>query len=294
MKLNHMREFLVLADNKNYTATAEQLYIAQSALSRHINSMEEELGVQLINRSKNSFELTDAGKIATEDFQEILTTYQNMLNRIAQLSNKVEGTLNLGILYYDANGYVRQIASVFRKQFPDVKLQLHSYQPKQMEEALLAGAIDAGFMYSASLYEGDDICSHVFLKVPFAVAFGENHRFAQLDEIKIGDLDHEPMLQMEVPRFSRTDILFEKMLQENDTHLGETIQLTNMDEKTALLDESGGVLLMPAVSASLQPGLTYRLLEPDRYSMDVSVVWLKKNKNPLVDALCNAVKICYP
>ena len=55
MKLNHMREFVVLAENKNYTVTAEELYITQSALSRHINSMDEELGVQLINISKNSF-----------------------------------------------------------------------------------------------------------------------------------------------------------------------------------------------------------------------------------------------
>ncbi len=288
-----MREFVVLAENKNYTVTAEELYITQSALSRHINSMEEELGVQLINRSKNSFELTPVGQTVVEDFQNILTTYRTMLAKIAQLSNRVQGTLNLGILYYDASGYVSKILNVFRKHFPDVNLHVFSYQPKQMEEALVSGQIDAGFMYSVSYYKGDDICSQPFLKVPFAVTYGENHRFSQMEEVKVQDLNDEVMLQVEIPRFSRTDILAEKIFRENDIKAREIIYLKNIDERTAVLDESGGIMLLPAVSASLQSGLNYKLVEPDKYSMDVSVVWLKKNKNPLIDILCSAIKMCY-
>ena len=66
MKINHIREFLLLVSNRNFSKTAEQLYMAQSALSRHISSMEDELGVQLISRSTTTFSLTEEGEKAVD------------------------------------------------------------------------------------------------------------------------------------------------------------------------------------------------------------------------------------
>ena len=69
MKLSIMREFVRLAAVRNYSRTAEELYMAQSALSRHMTSLEEELNVKLIDRSRNSFALTPMGEIALEGFR---------------------------------------------------------------------------------------------------------------------------------------------------------------------------------------------------------------------------------
>ena len=63
MKFSIMREFVRLAAIRNYSKTAEELYMAQSALSRHMASLEEELNVKLIDRTRNSFELTPMGEI---------------------------------------------------------------------------------------------------------------------------------------------------------------------------------------------------------------------------------------
>ena len=63
-----MREYVHLCNTKNYTKTAEELYIDQSALSRHIAALEKEIGAQLILRSKNSFQLTEAGKLVEMQF----------------------------------------------------------------------------------------------------------------------------------------------------------------------------------------------------------------------------------
>ena len=79
MKLSVMREYVHLCSTKNYTKTAEELYIDQSALSRHIAALEKEMGTQLILRSKNSFQLTEAGKLVEIQFQKILLEYQNTL-----------------------------------------------------------------------------------------------------------------------------------------------------------------------------------------------------------------------
>ncbi|HII79716.1 MAG TPA: LysR family transcriptional regulator, partial [Methanosarcina sp.] len=77
MKLNIMREFVRLSATRNYSKTADELYIAQSALSRHMSALEDELNVKLIDRTRNSFELTPMGKIVLEDFKKILKNYED-------------------------------------------------------------------------------------------------------------------------------------------------------------------------------------------------------------------------
>ena len=84
MKLSVMREFVRLAASRNYSRTAEELYIAQSALSRHMTALEKELNTQLINRTRNSFELTPMGEIALEGFQKILEDYEAMLDNMSR------------------------------------------------------------------------------------------------------------------------------------------------------------------------------------------------------------------
>ena len=77
MKLSLMREFVRLAETQNFTRAAEDLYIAQPVLSRHMAQLEDELRVKLMNRTRNSFELTPAGKVAQQEFQKILDSYHH-------------------------------------------------------------------------------------------------------------------------------------------------------------------------------------------------------------------------
>lgn len=124
MKISHIREFLLLVSNRNFSKTAEQLYMAQSALSRHISSMEDELGIQLISRSTTTFSLTEEGEKAVEGFRKVMEEYQHTLFRIGAAAGKVTGELRVGILYYDMNTYVAQIRNTFRRNFPEASLRL--------------------------------------------------------------------------------------------------------------------------------------------------------------------------
>lgn len=138
MKRNLMREFVKLEENQNYTKTAEELYIVQPVLSRHIVSLEEELRVRLINCSRKSFELTEEGQLVLEEFRKILETYGNMLDKLSRLDTEAEGELHLGFLYYDMKYYVAKIREEFHKRFPKVKLYLHSYCQKRLRKICYA------------------------------------------------------------------------------------------------------------------------------------------------------------
>jgi len=79
MKITYMYEFVTLAENLSYKKAASELNLAQSVLSRHINSVENELGVKLLFRSSHEIVLTPEGEIACREFRNIVDIYKNKL-----------------------------------------------------------------------------------------------------------------------------------------------------------------------------------------------------------------------
>ena len=296
MKTNVMQEFVRLAANKNYSKTAEELFIAQSALSRHIAAMEEELHVKLINRDRNSFELTPAGKIVLEEFQRILENYEKMLEKIARLEEIESGELRLGYLYYDADYYVSRIRDMFRKSFPGIKLILLAYQPVQLEEELLAGKLDAALLYGVSGTSCREVDYMPFLKLPCSLFYHSSHRLSSLKDIAVSDLDGEKLLCPERPfKINHVRDMTEQMLRKGGARISEYIPVGNYDEVPWILEETGGIYISPMVNASPYGRNTeHRFLLPDVYTTDISVVWLRQKTDPSVRLLCKAIKICYP
>lgn len=296
MKLSIMQEFIRLADNKNFSKTAEELYMAQSALSRHIAALEGELGVRLIVRSKNSFQLTPEGILVREKFETIINEYQDVLYQLSLLSKKESGEIHVGILYYDMSGYGAKIRETFRRLYPDAKLVLHSYQPKELEENIFNGTLDVGILYSVDFCRRPEILHYPFLKIPFQLIVDREDSLAAREEVSLRDLNGRKVLGPDVPfELCRTDLLLSEMIKASGIQFSGHISVFNYDEVPYLLRETNAIYLSPMANSSIygeQVKCYYP--EPDRFRSDVSAVWLKKNHNPLIPLFCNAVKICYP
>ncbi|MGI6508751.1 MAG: LysR family transcriptional regulator [Saccharofermentanales bacterium] len=295
MKIHYVREFLLLASNKNFSKTADQLYMSQSTLSRHISSMEKELGVQLIDRSSYTFKLTPAGSIAVKGFQKVLNEYHNTLSELGTLSSKASGELRLGILYYDINHYIADIRNTIRQHYPDVKLTLISHQPEQAEQALFDDNVDAILTYNAMPTFGDGISVHNFLKTPYYVLCSPNHRFMHNETVYVSDLNGEVLLNPPNPfQICVTKHVVTSMFTENHVQPKKVIPVTNFDEVPTLLEENKAVFISPMVNPEIySQSVVYRLLEPDRYQARISAVWKTENHNPLIQLLVNAIKITY-
>ncbi|QOV19368.1 LysR family transcriptional regulator [Blautia liquoris] len=296
MKLNIMREFVRLSATRNYSKTADELYIAQSALSRHMSALEDELNVKLIDRTRNSFELTPMGKIVLEDFKKILKNYEDLLDKIAKQTEIENGELHLGFLYYDMNYYVAKIRHIFHKKYPKIKLILHSYQPMQLEADLLEGKLDVALIYGMSGCCHRDIEYIPFLKIPYSLIYCNNHRFASRKDIRISDLDGERLLCPEAPfELNHVGDMLEKMFAEGGAHTFKKIQIHNYDEVPWLMKENDAIYISPMVNNQAYGSDTkYRFLLPELYHTDVSAVWLSKNTNAAIHLLCSAIKVCYP
>ena len=295
MRISHIREFMLLASNRNFSKTAADLYMAQSALSRHIASMEEELGVQLINRSTSSFELTSDGVRAREGFQRVLDEYYNTIHSLSAYRENIDGELLLGIPYYDMNAYVAQIRKAFKKNYPHIELKLLSFQPEQAQRALLDERVDAIMCYNAEQTLGGELAVLQFLRVPYYVFFSKTHPFASSEELSIADLQGVDIVTVPTSApIAATKQILDAMFEENLVRHGRQIYVSNFDEVPALVQENNAVFVAAMANPRIyQDELDYRLLEPERYQGQIAAVWKKKRFSPLIDALARTVRYVY-
>jgi DNA-binding transcriptional LysR family regulator len=151
MELRHLRCFVAVAEDLNFRKAAQRLHVAQPALSRTIKHLEEEAGVTLLARNQRSVELTSAGRSLLGDARRLLQEAQTAVIRARGCAHAVRATLRVGISEsFDETPLMRRALPAFRRQFPEVKLELHELFSILQVEAIRKHDLDAGIMFHAA------------------------------------------------------------------------------------------------------------------------------------------------
>src|SRR5580765_4948774 len=98
MELRHLRYFVAVAEELNFTRAAEKLHLAQPSLTRQIHNLEQELGVRLLNRNNTVVTLTDEGRAFLVDARRLVTQSLESMQAVRRLSRGETSQLNLGYL----------------------------------------------------------------------------------------------------------------------------------------------------------------------------------------------------
>lgn len=148
MKIEYIKEFCLLAEQKNYTATAKEIFITQSTLSRHIVSMEEEMGAKLLFRNTQYVELTPIGETVFKSFRKLISEYDNTLKKINDMKANIDGKITVGMLYYALKEYAYPAINAMTEHYPGIKLEPISYQPHPLILDILGHKVDIGMVMS--------------------------------------------------------------------------------------------------------------------------------------------------
>ena len=144
MELRHLRYFIAVAEEKNFTRAAERLCIAQPPLSRQMQQLEEELGISLFARGSRPLKLTEAGNFFYAHAQQILSKTAE-LKSMTQRVGHIERTMSIGFVASTLYGMLPKIIRRFRHQYNLIELNLHEMTTMQQIQALKDGTIDVGF-----------------------------------------------------------------------------------------------------------------------------------------------------
>jgi DNA-binding transcriptional LysR family regulator len=188
MELRHLRYFVAVGEEQHYGRASRRLRVAQPALSRQIQDLEEEIGFKLFERLPRGVKLNPAGKLFLEDARRILQEISDAAARAARVARGRSGTLRVGFTENASwRGIVPDSFRRFREQQPDAELQLHPAASLDQIEAIRAGRLDAGFVNF--MPEADPELDQVAVGNPHVeLAVPKRHPLAKLKKARLRDL----------------------------------------------------------------------------------------------------------
>src|ERR1700750_1830069 len=147
MELRHLRYFVVVGEEQHYGRASRRLRVAQPALSRQIQDLEEEVGFKLFERLPRGVKLNAAGELFLQDARRILQEVGEAVVRAARVARGQSGTLRVGFAENASwGGVVPDSFRRFREQRPDAVLPLQPAASLEQLEAIRAGRLDGGFV----------------------------------------------------------------------------------------------------------------------------------------------------
>ncbi len=182
MELRHLRYFLAVSDEGNFTRAAAKLGIAQPPLSQQIRSLEDELGVQLFHRVPHGAELTVAGAAFLQEARLAVAAAERAKIAAARAHRGETGRLLLGFTPSAAfNPLISSTVDAFHDRWPAVNLSLDELNTTLLYQRLARGDLDAAFVRPAA-----DVPEGIHLRLlpdePMVIALPANHRLAAAGE----------------------------------------------------------------------------------------------------------------
>jgi DNA-binding transcriptional LysR family regulator len=189
MELRHLASFVAVAEQLSFVRAAEKLHLSQPALSAQIQKLEEEIGVQLFVRNRRMVKLTDAGRVFLAEVRATLSRAQQAVERVQKADRGEIGRLRIGFVSSAALAIVPAISVAFRREFPEVTLDLMNLRTSSQLKALVNKSIDIGFLRLPVSH--DRLTTTVIHREPFAIVLPSDHPLAAKRQVRVAELSKE-------------------------------------------------------------------------------------------------------
>lgn len=144
MDILHLNYFREVALQKSFTKASQKLLVSQPSISKVIKTLENELGVILLERSGREIELTDAGKAVLQRAQRVLFEFQDLETELADIVAVKKGEIFIGLPPMVGARFFPEVIAHFREAYPQVLIHLIEVGSKQVEVSVQEGTLDFG------------------------------------------------------------------------------------------------------------------------------------------------------
>lgn len=195
MELRHLRYFVAVAEELNFTRAAEKLRTAQPSLSQQIRDLESEIGTPLLARTKRRVELTAAGQVFLDEARLVLAQAKQAITLARRAAEDEAGTLAIGFLPAAEVKIFPSMLTAMRAQFPQLQLLLRSLTTLEQREALLNDSIDVAFLRLPA--DDPRIAWEIVLTERLVAVLPANHPLAAQPDVSATELGVLPFLRIE-------------------------------------------------------------------------------------------------
>ncbi len=260
MEFHQLTYFLAAAQTQNFRQAAERCFVAQSALSRQIAALEDELEVELFTRKKKRVALTPAGQEFALYVRNALEQLQEGQQMLSELQAGQRGTIQLGCIESLATVFLPTLFASFHQRYPQVRLKVRVNHTDELVMLVEQGEIELGLILDPHLQSELLIIKELF-RQPLHLLVAAHHPLTQihLSEITLEHITAEPLLLLD--ETSRMGQITKRIFAQRGLPVRPLVEIESVEGLKELVKQGIGVTLtLPALIRPSQVGSDLVLL----------------------------------
>lgn len=290
MNLRALNYFVKLAELKHFSRAAEACFVSQPTLSTQIRKLEDELGVQLVERAPRKVQLTPVGEEIALRARHVLRDVEQIQAAARRSKDPETGTLRLGLFPTLAPYLLPHVMPAIRARFPHLRLELWEEKTADILAMLEDGKLDAGLL--ALPVEDERLAYRVLFEEPFFMAMPASHPLTDKQEIETVDLVGADLLLLEDGHCLRDQALevcaLAGVRERVDFHA------TSMETLRQMVAAEVGITLLPALAVAPPIAATNNLaLRPFKAPAPYRTIALCWRKSSPLGALMQRLARCF-
>jgi LysR family hydrogen peroxide-inducible transcriptional activator len=289
MNLRDLKYLIAVAKEQHFARAAEKSFVSQPTLSMQIKKLEEELGVQIFERSNKNFLVTKVGKEIIKKAEIILREAEEIKNIAKNSHDPFSGEIRIGGFPTLASYFFPKFIGKVSKKFSNLKLLLIEEKTDELLRKLKNGEIDAAFI--AMPCDDEGLNYKKIFSEEFLLAVPKNHALAKKKKIENRDLKGKELMLLEDGHCLRNQALeacstigaFEK----------QDFRATSLETLRQMVINGSGITLMPKIAVKKEDKISYIKIShaPKR---TVGLYWRqassRKELMEEIATLCNYIK----
>jgi LysR family hydrogen peroxide-inducible transcriptional activator len=291
MTITQLKYVLAVAEHKNFTLAAEKCFVTQPTLSMQIQKIEEELAVQIFDRTKKPIQLTEIGQKIVNQSKNIVNEADRIQDIVDQQKGFVGGEFRLAIIPTVMPTLLPMFLNNFIKKYPKVKLIIEELNTAEIITKLKNGHLDAAI--AVTPLEDEKIKEIVLYYEPFVAYIPENHQSFHKKEIEVSDLNINEILLLQDGHCFRDGILNLCKNLHNEERTNFQIESGSFETLIKLADEGLGTTLLPylhTLDLPAKDALKLKHFVEPKPAREVSLIFPKNElKIHIIDALRSTI-----
>ena len=286
VEIRQLNYFIAVAEERHFGRAAKRLHMAQPPLSQQIRQLEDQLGVQLLNRTTRRVDLTAAGQLLLDRGRQIVNDVETLKADVYQVGKGATGVLRVGFSGSATYGVMPQIARLAKEVLPGVSLALNGEMlTPSMEAGLRDGTLDAALLRPPVASE--DIDYRVVTQEPLVLALPSFSALAVDGTVAMHELQDQDFIA-----YAPQSVLY-RITSDLCRQAGFRPRITQVVGETstmlAFVAAGGGVAVMPSSVRAFQlDGVAYREIE-NVPPVELAVAWLRGHRSTLLNNFLDVV-----
>ena len=291
LNLRDLGYLVALADTRHFGKAALKAHISQPTLSAQIKKLEDQLGVQLVERRPRNVALTDVGEKVVARARRILQEAEDISELARASRDPLAGALRVAFIPTLGPYLLPLVTPKIRKQLPRLRLMLYEYQTGPLIEKLRAGELDVGVLALGVDVSGLDVMA--LHEEAFTLAVPSTHRLAKKAAVRPEDLTGETLLLLEDGHCLRDQAL--DVCNRIDVREAEDFRATSLETLRQMVVAGLGVTLLPELATqgpfAASKSVAIRPFAKPVPRRTLGAVWRRSStRGPAIAAVCAALK----